>query len=280
MGAAAKALADRAVFERGHPERRDEVAAAKIGENAGVDLVGLAGERGDVSDLAGEIAAAQDAADILKKLAYGLILVSLAIYAIAIWLARGRRRETVRAIGFAWIVVGVLVLALRQIAGDALVDHLASTPAVEPAIDSTWRIGTSLLAASAAGLIGYGIVAVIGSWLAGPGGIATGFRRAVAPPANSVLAAYAVLLVLVLLVFLLAPTEGTQRLAPSLVLLVLMIVGFEAFRRKTVSDFPDETWETAGSRWHKRFSGPASDDRSQVPSKGGDADPDEDRSHS
>ncbi len=151
-----------------------------VAAQVGIDVAGkLPPELGQVEIIqSDEIAAAQDAADILKKLAYGLILVALAIYALAIFLARGRRRETVRAIGFAWIVVGILILALRQLAGDAIVDSLASTAAVEPAIASTWRIGTSLLAASAAGLIGYGIVAVLGSWLAGPGGLATGFRRA------------------------------------------------------------------------------------------------------
>ncbi len=63
------------------------------------------------------------------------------------------------------------------------------------------------------------------------------------------------LLVIALLVFLWAPTEGTQRLAPSILLLVLLIAGFEAMRRKTVGDFPDESWQTAGARWSERFAG-------------------------
>jgi hypothetical protein len=250
-----------------------------VGAQIGIDVGDkVPPELGQVEILqSDEITAAQDAANLLKKLAYGLILVSLAIYTLAIWLARGRRRQTVWAIGFAWIVVGIAILAIRQLAGDALVDQLASTAGVEPAIDATWRIGTSLLSASAAALIGYGIVTVLGAVLAGPSAIATSIRGAIAPLFHSVVAAYGLLLVLVLLVFLWAPTEGTQRLAPSLVLLILMIAGFEALRRKTVSDFPDASWAEAGTRWRERLSGAASGVRSHVPSRGGEADPHEER---
>ena len=229
----------------------------QVGAQVGIDVAGKLPESvGEVEVLkSDELAMAQDGVDLLKKLAYGLILLALAIYALAIWLARGRRRETVRAIGFAWIVVGVAILAVRSFAGGAIVDSLASTAAVEPAIEHTWSIGTSLLAASAGGLIGYGVVAVIGSILAGPTSAARSVRRELAPLFSSVVGAYTLLLLIVLLVFFVwAPTEGTQRLAPSLVLLVLLIVGFEALRRKTVADFPEETWATAGARWRERFS--------------------------
>jgi hypothetical protein len=99
------------------------------------------------------------------------------------------------------------------------------------------------------------VVVVLGATLVGPTSFATSARRELAPLFHSRPTAYSLLLVTVLLVFLWAPTEGTQRLAPSILLLVLMIAGFEALRRATVADFPDETWETAGARWSERFSG-------------------------
>jgi hypothetical protein len=244
-----------------------EQIVTQVGERVGIDVAGKLPESvGEVEILrSDELAAAQDAVDILKKLAYGLILAALAVYGLAIWLARGRRRETVRAMGFAWIVVGIAILAVRELAGGAIVDQLAATAGVEPAIERTWAIGTSLLSASAAALIGYGVVAVIGAVLAGPTSAATAVRRELAPLMSSAAAAYALLLVLVLLVFLWAPTEGTQRLAPSIVLLVLMVAGFEALRRKTVADFPDETWATAGPRWSERFAGLRRDSGSGAP---------------
>jgi hypothetical protein len=229
----------------------------QVASQLGIDVSGKLPESiGEVEIIkSDELAAAQDGADLLKKASYGLILLALLIYAVAIWLARGRRRETVRAIGFGWIVVGIAVLVARELAGGAIVDALASTASVEPAIERTWAIGTSLLAASAAALVGYGVVAVLGASLAGPTGVATSIRRDLAPLFGNPVAAYSLLLVIVLLVFLWAPTEGTQRLAPSLVLLVLTVAGFEGLRRKTVADFPDETWQSAGTRWRERTAG-------------------------
>jgi hypothetical protein len=45
-------LTQRALLQRRDPERRHELAPAELGEHAGVDLVGLASERGDALDLA------------------------------------------------------------------------------------------------------------------------------------------------------------------------------------------------------------------------------------
>lgn len=235
----------------------------QVASRVGIDVAGRLPESiGEVEILrSDELAAAQDAADLLKKAAWGFIIAALLLYALAIWLARGRRRETVRAIGFALVVVGIAVLAGRELAGGAIVDQLATTAGVEPAIERTWAIGTSLLAASGAAVIAYGAVIVLGAMLAGPTGAASAVRRDLAPLFANRGAAYAVLLVIVLLVFLWAPTEGTQRLAPSIVLAVLMVAGFEALRRKTVADFPDETWESLGTRWRERASGASAGDR-------------------
>ena len=249
----------------------------QVGAQVGIDVAGkLPAEIGTIEILrSDEISAAQDAVKVLKALAYGLILLALAIYALAIWLARGRRRETVRAIGFGWIVVGIAILVVRELAGNALVEQLSSTAGVEPAVNATWTIGTSLLSASAGALIGYGVVVVIGAALAGPGVAGTAFRRGLAPLFHSLAASYGVLLVIVLLVFLAAPTEGTQRLAPSLVLLVLMVAGFEALRRKVVADFPDETWEAAAPRWRERGAAMTSGLRAR--GRGPSPDPEEER---
>jgi hypothetical protein len=45
-------LAQRAFLERGDPECRHELTAAELGQHASVDLVGLAGQRRHVLDLA------------------------------------------------------------------------------------------------------------------------------------------------------------------------------------------------------------------------------------
>jgi hypothetical protein len=50
--ASAQALADRAVIQRRHPDRRDEIASDEVGEHARVNAVGLACQRRDRLDLA------------------------------------------------------------------------------------------------------------------------------------------------------------------------------------------------------------------------------------
>jgi hypothetical protein len=48
-----QSLAQLAVLQRRDPQLGHQVSAAELGEHARVDLVGLAGERRDVADLAG-----------------------------------------------------------------------------------------------------------------------------------------------------------------------------------------------------------------------------------
>jgi hypothetical protein len=196
-----------------------------------------------------ELSGAQTAVKALRGAAVFLLLIALALYALAIYLARGWRRAVLRSIGFAFILIGVAVLAIRSLAGDALVDSLASTEAVQPAVSSVWEIGTSLLAAQGGATIFYGLFILIGAWLAGPGGIARGVRRAIAPILENRLVAYPALLLLLLLLFLWSPTPGFQRLPTALLLIALLVVGLEFLRHQAIRDFPDETWEGASERW-------------------------------
>jgi hypothetical protein len=188
---------------------------------------------------ADQLETAQSGVRILRALVWILVVLTIVLYALAIYLARGRRRETVRATGISLLVVGALVLLGDRLAGNAVVDSLAATAAAEPAADSVWTIGTSqLVAIGQAGVI-YGVVLILGAWLAGPSGWATSARRAIAPYMAQPYMAYAALAVLLILIFWWGPTEATRRLIPSLLLIVLAVIGFEALRRQVVRDFPD-----------------------------------------
>src|SRR5665648_370876 len=57
-----------------------------------------------------QLAEAQDAAQALKDLAIVLVVLVIALYVLAMVLARGRRRRTLMAIGGGFVVVGILVL--------------------------------------------------------------------------------------------------------------------------------------------------------------------------
>ena len=80
--------------------------------------------------------------------------------------------------------------------------------------------------------VAYGILVVAGAWLAGPMQPAVRIRRVLAPYLASPWATYGAVAVVVLLVLLWGPTEGTRRVLPALVLLALLVGGVEALRRQ------------------------------------------------
>ena len=69
-----------------------------------------------------QLETAQTITKVLRAVADWMWLVALAVAALAIWLARGRRRLELRALALGVLVVGLLMLAVRRFAGDYLVD--------------------------------------------------------------------------------------------------------------------------------------------------------------
>src|SRR5436190_2246669 len=124
-----------------------------------------------------QLSAAQSIASLIRHLPIVLTLLVLLLYALAVYLARGRRRRTLRSVGFAFIVAGAIALIARSLAGTAVVDALTHTEAVKPAAEAVWSIGTSLLVTVASSAIAFGILVVIGAWLAGSTRLAVALRR-------------------------------------------------------------------------------------------------------
>jgi hypothetical protein len=183
-----------------------------------------------------ELEAAQTGVKLIKWLSWLVILIALACYAGAVWLARGRR-SMLRNIGAALLFVGVLLLVIRRLVGNYIVDALSSGESVRDAIGNTWIIGTSLLAAVAWALIIYGVAILIGTWLAGPMGYAVRARGAIAPTLRDRPGvAWAILGVLYLLLVLWAPVPALENWPGILLLGVLVALGFEAFRRVAIGD--------------------------------------------
>lgn len=199
-----------------------------------------------------QLSTVQEAVKALKGLSLILPLLALALYALAVYLARGWRREAVRAWGISWMLIGVLVLVVRSVAGEALVGSLAGSDSVEPAVSAVWDIGTSLLRDGGIAIFIYGLAIFLGAVLAGPLGFAKRARRSLTPLLRSRVTAYAAAALVVLLLLWWAPTEGFRRPLPLLVLLALFIAGIEAIRRQSLREYPEETWETMRERWATR----------------------------
>ena len=199
-----------------------------------------------------ELELAQDGVRFLKALAIILVILALGLMALGAYLARGWRREALRACGIGLIIAGVAALVARSLAGGAVVG-LAETAAVEPALEHTWSISTSLLVEAATATIMYGIVAVLAAWLAGPTAWATSTRRALAPFLREPRFAYGGLALIVLLLLAWGPTPAFRKPVLALLLIALLALGVEALRRQTAREFPnasrDEAMRRMGARW-------------------------------
>jgi hypothetical protein len=131
-------------------------------------------------------------------------------------------------------------LVVRAIAGDAVVSELAKTAAIEPAAQSIWDIGTSLLKETAWAAVINGLLILIVVLLAGPTRWARQLRELAAPYMRDrpELTFGAVTVIYLLLVWW-GPTPAFRTGWTLIVIAALLIFGTEMLRRQTAREFPD-----------------------------------------
>jgi hypothetical protein len=173
----------------------------------------------------------------IRVLSYLLAFLVLALFACAVWLARGRRRRMLLAVGFSLVIVGMLVLVARRFGGNYLVDALTTNPDAKQSVSAAWAIGTELLRNVGINVLIYGLLIVLGAWIAGPSRLAVGLRRRAAPTLSErPVVVYGVLSAALLLLLLSGPTDG-QRIYPLLLLFVFAFIGTEVLRRQARREF-------------------------------------------
>ena len=138
------------------------------------------------------------------------------------------------------MVVGVLLLLIRRVGGNAIVNSLVKVPSNKPAVHEVWNIATSLLVAIAVALIAYGVIVALAAWLAGPTRPARFIRQTLAPslrdsPGLAYGAAGGVLLVLVAW----GPTPAFRQIAWICLFAALLALGITMLRRQTAAEFPE-----------------------------------------
>ena len=161
-----------------------------------------------------ELKTAQDIANAVKSLAIVLPALGILLFALAIYLARGRRRRTLRTTGWCFVLIGVALLLIRRVAGDAVVNGLVRIPSNKPAAHrSVEHRHLAAVRDIAVAMIAYGIVIVASAWLAGPTRPATEIRKALAPSLReSPAVAYSVVGGLLLLLVLIGPTPAFRNI--------------------------------------------------------------------
>jgi Short C-terminal domain len=190
---------------------------------------------------ADQLETAQDLTKLLKFLGTWLWIVPIALWALALWLARGDRRRILRMIAIGSILAGLLVLVVRRLAGRFVVDSLTSAPSVsEPAKDA-WDILTSQLRDGGLTLLGLGVIVLVAVWLAGPSKSAQGARRWLAPYLARPEIAFGAAAALFLLLVWWSPTVQTTRVQLMLAGALVLALAVEVLRRQTAREFPDAT---------------------------------------
>jgi hypothetical protein len=212
---------------------------SRLGQRLGISEK-LPPDAGKITVLkSNQLDTAQTAFKVIKALTVFIVFAVLILYGLAIYLAQGHRRRIFRDIGVCVLFVGLLVLIVRRLVGNWIVDSLVKSDVDRPAGHAVWWIETELLRDIGIALIAYGLVAIAGAWLAGPTRWATAFRRWLAPWfREQPVLVFAAVAFVYLLVILWGPTAASRQLIGILVLGVLIMFGVEMLRRQTLEEFP------------------------------------------
>ena len=183
--------------------------------------------------------AVQDGVKALKGLALLLTIIVPLLYALAIFLARARRRQTLMQVGIAIVLAGLVVFAGRAILESQVTDSLVKVEANKPAAEAIMSIATSMLSEIAGAFVIVGVPLIAAAWFAGPARLAVKGRRAIAPFLRDQPGwTYGIVLAIMLLIFIWDPIPATHKLAGIIVFLALALFGTELLRRQTAREFP------------------------------------------
>ena len=214
----------------------------EIGTQLGISsstLAKLPGKAGTITLLkSDQLSAAQAGVQAVRVASVWLLVLVLFLYGLAIYLARGARRATLRNAGLAFAFVGLACLVLRQLLGNYITNSLAS-PGYEPATHRMWLIGTAVLGQIGAACVLYGVIAALAAVFAGPTRGATALRRRLAPFLNEQPGfVWAAVVFIFLLAIFWGGTHALRTWWGILLLGGLIALGVVALRRQTLQEFP------------------------------------------
>jgi hypothetical protein len=200
----------------------------------------LPADAGQITILkSGQLETAQDLTQLLKVLGLWLWLVPLVLWALALWIARGRRRAIMRMIGISAIIVGLLILVVRRVAGSIIVDRLSPAESVKMAAGDAWEILTASLRDGGLTLLFLGVVMLVAVWLVGPSRSGTATRRWLAPYLARPEIAFGAAAALLLLLVWWGPVIQTRQWRAVLAAAIVLALGVQLLRRETRAEFPN-----------------------------------------
>lgn len=176
---------------------------------------------------------AERAANGFRLAAIWLAIAAFFAAIAGVWLASGRRRETVRALSVGVLLIGLALFVLRRFIGDAVIDELVEAESVRPAGLAAWYIATTALGETAWVILDLGLVGLLWSWFLGPMRWAVAARRWLGPRIGASAAAfYAVAAVISLILLAWGPLSNIHTFIGLLIVIAILVLGVESIRRQ------------------------------------------------
>jgi hypothetical protein len=213
----------------------EEQVSARLPPDAGRFLV--------LDDSDGTIHTVRESVRLVRALSLFLLLVVVALYAAAIWLARGWRREAILRAGAGVLIVGLLLFVIRHVLQGVLLDALVGQRPARPAVSVAYLVLTDLLVAIAWTAVAVGLITVVLAFLAGPSRAGRAFRTFAAPGlVRHPWIAWGIDALAILLILIAAPIDDWNKLISRFVAFAVIIGLTEAIRRRAKEEHPDGGW--------------------------------------
>ena len=213
----------------------EEQVSARLPADAGRFLV--------LNDENGTIDTVRQSVKLIRALSLFLLILVVALYAAAIWLARGWRREAILRCGAGVLIVGLLLFVIRRVLQGVLLDALVGQRPARPAVSAAYLILTELLTAIAWTAVAVGLITVVLAFLAGPSRAGRAFRTFAAPGlVRHPWIAWGVDAGAILLILIAAPIDDWNKLISRFVTFAVIIGLTEAIRRRAAEEHPDGGW--------------------------------------
>lgn len=194
-----------------------------------------------------QLGAAQSGVKLLRLLSIPLTVAALVVLGIAVAISRDRRR-TLRSIAWGILAAAVVLILIRRVVGNMLVDSLTTLPDARATGHAIWWVATERLGSANLTACCVGLLLLLGSWLAGPGRRAISTRKHLTPYLRETTVAYGTYAGIVLVLLVWSPVPAASDPIIAGILIALGAAGIEALRRLAIREFPDLTERDLGHR--------------------------------
>ncbi len=216
-----------------------------VGETIGIPQAALDRLPADVGSVtvfqSDELSSVQETVQVLDFLSWFLFLLVVVLYALAVYLARERRRQMLRNVGIALLAGSVTLLLLRTIGIRVGVSTLVEDAANRGLATLVAGVATELLRQMAWTGIVYGLLIIGFAALLGEHRWAVAVRRTLARASTGVIVGGTAAMLLVLLWW--SPGRAFDRWVTALTLIALLVAAGIALARAVREELPAGTGE-------------------------------------